>query len=750
MRTTAKPLSQRGTPLAPPVAPTPVQKHWEEDLMDVLLQSADGPSSEIIPHNIRTQKDVVRRGFNVPPPLFTSVGYEFEFAQLPEGERSTEFAKASHLKLAEGERFPLFPSVPFAVETDMSSVIELAMPPLLAPKDKQWIKTVLLKLESGLKALAKNGTFTIENLLVAVQRFLGLKKTFVVVDKPAIVRLNGRKEPHYGFMQKNSMIKNRFSTAQANVVTTLREAIALANRTGVPEEIEPIYNLFVRKLGGAKDPNDYGKFIAQKISEIPYMFFDQLYAVSLQELGRKRKKPTFDLLSSLAGHPSGKKVGIHPREDDEDPEQHTARKIVSRVKDRGTGWIKSTLGQQMHLFPPKIIRAGFNLCVDIQGVYKMLQGTAAYQALLEYSQIAPSIIGVYNAFVENALEHFKLLFSTVKTTDITEPQIKEQRDHPEWRSQISSARPDTVRAVNTDEDAVLVEIRKATEVLGIGEMERTTNQAKDALTIHAMAMRELSLYADKYWREAYKESNPSVNTDERISREMHIFDLLARQDFAGAFDAVKSLPGVSDPLADVYWKSWFSGVVSVVKRIRQPILKGIKTPSGMKQSPPVRQITTPGLRLGDDTYREDVPSSSVNVLKKRSSSVRKSPEKTSYPTKVKKSVREKVPPPKVEQTLVPRPRLGGDAYRGDVPSSSVNVSKKRSPSVRESPEEAPSPTKVKKSVKEKVPPPKVEQTAAQRRAPSSPGLRKREVPPPRDPDFEKRYRERCLELHKDK
>lgn len=525
--------------------------------------SADDVASQIIPTNIEAQNILLSQ--NLPIPIdFTSVGYEFEFAQLPEEARGSKFGKSSHLTLAQGEHFPLFPSIPFAVETDMSSVIELAMPPLLTPKkaggaiDGQWLKTVLLKLERGLKALAKSGTYSLENLLLGVQQFLGLNKPFQIVNKRLIVAQNNGQEPQYGYMQKNSTLPRRFTNGQANVVTTLKEAIELAYNRIVPPEIASIQALFQQKLNKVHgmDPDNYGLFIAQKISEIPYMFFDMLHAESLQELKTPpgKRRPRFQSLSTLAGHPSSK-AGIHPRRPEEEATQHTARKIVSRVKDRSTGWIKTTLEQQIHLFSPKIRKVGIELCHD-KTIQSMLQQTAAYEALNAYAEVNEGIVEEYNLFVGQALNYFRILFS--RTVSPVFSEIKEQEDHPELRSRISSARPDTVVTVaSPEQDAVLVEIRKATEAFGINADEGTTNQPKKIKTIQALAEKELALYEDEAWVSAYISSNPFVNTYPKIKSEKLIFYLLSQGQIIDAYKAVLRL-GISVPEKDTYWSSWFS------------------------------------------------------------------------------------------------------------------------------------------------------------------------------------------------
>lgn len=539
-----------------------IQPVWDTDVAyEKIEESANGPASKIIPTNIEVQQDAKddNNGQQMRnSQKFSAVGYEFEFAQLSYKDRNTEFGKMSHLELAEGESFPLFPNIPLKFETDMGAAIELVMPPILIPRDsdskkvnKNWMKKVMLKLEGGLKGLAKNNTRDLLSILKAVQSFLGLSEEIKITSTYKNVSYE-----RYGFMHKNSYLQNRHTTAQANIVTSLEEAIKLAyNKEELPEEIKEVRKLLLGELDNEQnlETKGYDIFIAQKISEIPYMFFDSLHAKSLRELKAHQEDdqndtPTFDILKTLTGHESNKnkKNRVHERREDEqeDMTRHAARSLVSRVKDRGYGWIKSTLAEQVKKFPDQLKEASLSLLSDKrEDLKKALQNNVAYRTMEQYIQTNSDfdLYSQYNSFVEQAIDHFIKVFE--KTPSIFEDEknnvkkTKEQVINPDVRSLMTSARPDTMiyledadvaYETNEQNDAVLVEIRKPTDVLDIQASERTTNlRPDDLLTARLLAQKELEYYIDEKWIKAYKEAHPLTNDDKQITAEKEILEILA-------------------------------------------------------------------------------------------------------------------------------------------------------------------------------------------------------------------------------
>ncbi|WP_298548767.1 DUF4157 domain-containing protein [uncultured Aquimarina sp.] len=539
-----------------------IQPIWDTNTAyQKIEESANGPASEIIPTNIEVQQDAKddNNGEQMRnSQKFSAVGYEFEFAQLGSRDQNTEFGKMSHLELAEGESFPLFPNIPLKFETDMGAAIELVMPPILIPRDpgskivnKTWMKKVMLKLEGGLKGLAKNNTRNLPSILKAVQLFLGLSKEIKITSSYKNVSYE-----RYGFMHKNSYLQNRHTTAQANVVTSLEEAIKLAyNKEELPEEIEEVRKLFLKGL-----PNEYHSqtkgydiFIAQKISEIPYMFFDSLHAKSLNELNTYSEDdttdtPTFNVLKTLVGHEGNEdeqdKVHERRRTENQDFTKHAARSLVSRVKDRGYAWIKSTLSEQVKKFPNELKIAGLSLLSkEKEDLKKALQNNVAYRTMKQYAKTNPAFDfePQYDSFVKQAIEHYKNVFEELPPFFEDEKNkvknTKEQVINPDVRSLMTSARPDTMiyldnndvaYKTNEQNDAVLVEIRKPTDVLDIHLSERTTNLRPDDLpTAILLAQKELEYYTDEKWIEGYKEAHSLVNNDEQVNKEKEILEILA-------------------------------------------------------------------------------------------------------------------------------------------------------------------------------------------------------------------------------
>ncbi|MDQ6530924.1 DUF4157 domain-containing protein [Flavobacterium sp. LHD-85] len=573
-----------------PTVSSVVQPVWDNDIADdELKRSKNLPASQIVPENIRLQDEAqnLDQGQSMrESQKFSATGYEFEFAQLSPEAKETEFGKKSHMHLATGPKFPLYPGIPFMVETDMGAVIELAMPPLLIPRNpkskqinKQWVTTVMLKLERGLKALARNSAQDLKSILKSVQTFFGLRQAFVINQDVEVTRLGARKAK-YGHMQKNSRIKGKYTTAQANIVTTLEEAIKMAyNKEDLPAEIAEVKTLLDAKLKAidGEDPKNYGIFVAQKLSEIPYMFMDTLHAKSLTEQASdEENKPTFDLLKQLAGHDTNKleKNKIHIRNEGDGPDvtRYTARSVVSRVKGRGFGWIKSTLGQQVKLFSPKLIEATDQLLSDKDPLLAALQKTTAYNAIEKYSNLegGENLITEFKEFVKSAVANMRNLLSK-KTSPEDEQVIKnntrEQIANPDERHLISSARPDTVIYLNDQgaayqqneaNDAVLVEIRHASKAFKIKYSDRTTNKAsKKDLHIATRAKKELEHYNDKNWKKAYKEANPQTNTNKRINIEKEIFELLSNRHINAAYQNVIHKLKISEPKTDIFWKKWF-------------------------------------------------------------------------------------------------------------------------------------------------------------------------------------------------
>lgn len=560
-----------------------------------IVESAQGPASKIVPVNIEVQKDAKNYDNNNEmhkSQKFSSVGYEFEFAQLAFEERTSDFGKESHLTLAEGAPFPMF-NIPFAVETDMSAVIELAMPPILMPRNPrtkkvntEWSKQVLLKIEGGLKGLAKNSSENLETLLGAVQTFLGLEKPFILTKEG-----KKAKAVRYGFMEKNSRITGKYTTAQANIVTTLEEAIELSyDKNNLPEEIEKVRELLVAKLVDKNtDSKGYSIFIAQKISEIPYMFFDSLHAKSLIELNDKKQKKesntsTFDALQTLVGyeHNNLEKNKLHKRTENDglDITKHATRTLISKVKGRGYGWIKSTLGQEAHKFPKDLITASLATLSEDKKIKEVLKNTVAFRTMSFYDTNNPDFEfkTQYEQFVTNAIAHYINVLEDEGATIAEGKLVKktdEQFKYPDNRSDMSSARPDTAIILgddgvayerNEENDAVLVEIRKATQSFGIKFSERTTSKPPKENRINTISKRAkivLGYYNDKKWVEAYKQVNPpkeedlmdeNKNSDIRVQKEKEIFELLYSKEIDQAKNKIKELLG--DSIADdLYWKT---------------------------------------------------------------------------------------------------------------------------------------------------------------------------------------------------
>lgn len=595
-----------------------IQGVWDtEEKYRQIVDSANGTASEIVSTNIAVQQEAMEdKGKAMRESgLFTASGYEFEFAQLPEAARGSEFAKKSHMRLAEGPPFPLYPEIPVSLETDMASVIELAMPPLLIPRidrkiDKQWLKTVMLKIETGLKALARNGTSNLSALVTAISTFLSLRNLELLPLKDATLQTD-RDNAQYGFMQKNSNLPGRYSTAQANVVTSLAEAIELAYGTNaLPAEIQQIKIEIEKRIPtpDTVDSSNYRIFMAQKLSEIPYIFFDSLYSQSLIELAQsptlpteslpdegsapKEKESIFNILRRVVGYggASSERQQLHNRQPQEtDHTLHSARTTVSKVKDRSYGWIKSTLGQQLMLFPPELIRAGLELTTSQRGdILTLLRQTVAYKTLVFYAGVpfGEGLIAKYEEFENQALNYYQELLDkqmqihtsaekdkATKTEDLQATlhdetmrvnHTKEQIDNPQERHLISSARPDTVVILNQDDvayqispddSAVLVEIRETTPVLDISAKESTTNVAIGTTDTASKARQELTLFDDTNWVAAYKTANPG-NTG-RINSEKQILELLSNNSYDAAYAAAETLLGGEDPGDHPYWKKWF-------------------------------------------------------------------------------------------------------------------------------------------------------------------------------------------------
>ncbi|WP_299243393.1 DUF4157 domain-containing protein [uncultured Aquimarina sp.] len=569
-----------------------------------IVNSSYGDPSKIVSTNIEVQqkaKDFDGGDQMRESKKFTGVGYEFEFAQLAPELRTSDFGKKSHLLLAEGQRFPLFPDIPFRAETDMSAVIELAMPPILVPRrgnvdsgssvtDREWIKRVLLKIEGGLKGLAKNGSNNLEAILKSVQTFMGLTESFdikVTEDEDAM-------DAQYGFMQKNSKVRDKHTTAQANIVTSLEEAIKLSYMDDsneeflVPREIDVVRQLILERMDDKRDEDTkgYSIFVAQKISEIPYMFFDSLHAKSLQEIERNQEAaeemetPTFNELNRLVGHEDFKweENKVHERRDteQEDLTKHATRTLVSKVKNRGYGWIKSSLKQQIKKFPFSLITASHSLLsFEKEKIKEALKENTAYRLMKKYAEANENsnIEKEYNSFIEDALYYFKIAFQFYSNSLVTfeKNQLKntdEQNENPDNRYEITSARPDTIinledknvaYKIDENSDAVLVEIRKATQSLGISYEERTTSNYQprrhdDFIRKRAKIM--LNYYNDENWVKAYKEAS-ILNTDGRITIEKQIFELLALGDIKKAKKKLKKDLQIKniDLDSDIFWST---------------------------------------------------------------------------------------------------------------------------------------------------------------------------------------------------
>lgn len=594
-----------------------IQGVWDtNEKFNEIVGSANAPASQIVSTNIKVQQEAMDDNGETMrnSGQFTASGYEFEFAQLPETARRSEFAKKSHMRLAQGAPFPLYPEIPVSLETDMASVIELVMPPLLIPRvdqkiDKQWVKTVMLKIETGLKALVRNRTSNLSALVTAISTFLNLKNLELLPLEDATLQTE-RDNAQYEFMQKNSALPGIYSTAQANVVTSLKEAIELAyDKTELPTEIQLIKTEIEKFMPTPEtvDSSNYRIFMAQKLSEIPYMFFDTLYSQSLNELAQnpalpteslpdedsdpEKENSTFNILRRVTGHgwASSGKQQLHARQAEEtDHTLHSARNTVSRVKDRSYGWIKSTLGQQLMLFPLELTSAGLNLIRSSRGnIITLLRQTVAYKTLEFYAQLpcAQGLIVQYQEFEDQALNYYQDLLNkrmltytsseedsaaktnlqgTLNDEAIRVNRTKEQISNPQERHLISSARPDTViilgqndvaYQISPNDNAVLVEIRKPTPVLDISPEERTTNILDGGADIPSRAHQELLLFNDTKWLDAYTAANP-VDA-EHIEKEKEILDLLSKNQYDRAYDKTKELLKEEDPADHTYWKKWF-------------------------------------------------------------------------------------------------------------------------------------------------------------------------------------------------
>lgn len=514
-----------------------LQAVWETDTArDEIQKSRYDTVAKIIVTNLNWQEkaigneEVMRKSMG-----FSAVGYEFEFAQLAREERGSEFGRKSHLELARGKyRFPLFPNIPFMVETDMSAVIELAMPPLLIPRDaktgkidEKWVATVLLKIETGLKALARNSTANLDSLLGAVGIYLGLGDNYFNIQEPEgedpkITK--AKKAAKYGHMEKNSRVFGKYTTAQANMVTTLAQAIQMSyDQDDLPEEISVMQTLIKSRMNGFADLDNYATFIAQKMTEIPYMFLDEIHAISLREYeDNSNGKEVSAFISELSGHDSNKKTEnkVHKRRIDEDPKKHTVRSVVSKVKNRGAGWIKSTLGKQVPVIPLAIRQAASQ--VGDKEIKNALASTVAHKVILKYGDFDPTgnWARAYENFEAIALTTIRRILNA-NNDDLLDDQtradqVREQRDDYS-RANITTARPDTVLNLTQDSvvydmkesNAVLVESRNPTKTFNLPYSSRTTNKrASDIVALKRMAMQQFDLMKDPNWLYAYIRANP--------------------------------------------------------------------------------------------------------------------------------------------------------------------------------------------------------------------------------------------------
>ncbi len=95
----------------------------------------DDVEAEVTPGQIhdRLDNDLDRDGIKRPhnQDYFTTVGFEFEFAQFPNGGEGSILQNVLHTQLARSEQIFAYTGLPFFLETDAGSELELVTPPFV-------------------------------------------------------------------------------------------------------------------------------------------------------------------------------------------------------------------------------------------------------------------------------------------------------------------------------------------------------------------------------------------------------------------------------------------------------------------------------------------------------------------------------------------------------------------------------------------------------------------------------------------
>lgn len=95
----------------------------------------DGVEAEVTPGQIHDRldndfdRDNIKRPHNQD--YFTTVGFEFEFAQFPNGGEGSILQNVLHTQLARSEQIFAYTGLPFFLETDAGSELELVTPPFV-------------------------------------------------------------------------------------------------------------------------------------------------------------------------------------------------------------------------------------------------------------------------------------------------------------------------------------------------------------------------------------------------------------------------------------------------------------------------------------------------------------------------------------------------------------------------------------------------------------------------------------------
>lgn len=95
----------------------------------------DGVEAEVTPGQIHDRLDNDFEGDSIKRPhnqdYFTTVGFEFEFAQFPNGGEGSILQNVLHTQLARSKQIFAYTGLPFFLETDAGSELELVTPPFV-------------------------------------------------------------------------------------------------------------------------------------------------------------------------------------------------------------------------------------------------------------------------------------------------------------------------------------------------------------------------------------------------------------------------------------------------------------------------------------------------------------------------------------------------------------------------------------------------------------------------------------------